>query len=504
MSNRQHATVLFLSILVVGLAVFVRHNTFPFYYHPDEKGKSDQLIKRKRNFNHPMMMLSTVELARNTMLWGPAKKDMQKVTELGRHATAMIAAFTAAAFAMMAFRTFGPLAGWATGVLCVTNPLLYELAHYFKEDPWLAAGVAFVCLAFNVYAAEPGRRNLYLLAAACATAAAGKYVGFALLPVGGWLVWKRTEPSGRKPELGRFLGVFLGVWLLFNLPFVRSPWILFESLQDETTKLAGLSDGVSRSVPHGFYIMTQTLYGGWTLPLVCLIWLVIAIRTRQKITVAEWVLAIIAVSQFALFSFVPKSAFRYHLPVSLAFAVLAVAGLARLNSAFEKRTPRRIAMAFAAVAVSGAVYFQVKSLEGLDRGLRSDDRRDLIAWIRANLPADAVIAADIQTNLPDLRRPDHIGMTPLAQRIFGDKKEVADLGSVAQLRAEGVTHVAICERTYGRYLDETRTTKTGTNQTPEREFYDTVLKKGAILWSSDLGRVTYLQPGLKLIDISKL
>jgi hypothetical protein len=502
MPNRRHAILLFLCVFVSAFALFTRHNDFPFYYHPDEKGKADQIIKSKRNFNHPMMMLSTVEVARTITLWGPPRKDMQRVTQVGRSATAAIAALTAASLALLAFTTFGKIAGWAVGMLCVTNPLLFELAHYFKEDPWLSAGVAFVCLALNLYAAQPDRQRLQLLAAACATAAAGKYVGFALLPAGLWLVWKTS--AERKAAIKRFLLVFLGVWLLFNLPFLRSPWVLFESIQEETTKLAGLTDGVSRSVPHGFYIMTQTLYGGWTLPALCLIWLAFAIRTPRKITVAEWVLAIVAVSQFVLFSFVPKSAFRYHLPVSLAFAFLAVASLARLIACFEKATFRRASAAFSVLAFSAAVYFQITAFATFDHSFRSDDRRELIAWIRTNLPPSAVIAADVQTNLPDLRRPEHKGLPPLTQRIFGDKKEAADLGTIEQLRKEGVTHLAICERTFGRYLDETRTTKTGTNQTPERLFYHTALTRGKILWSSPLGRVTYLQPGLRLIDISAL
>jgi hypothetical protein len=303
----------------------------------------------------------------------------------------------------------------------------------------------------------------------------------------------------------RFFGTFLGVWLLFNLQFLSTPGTLFESLQEESTKLAGLTDGVTRKVPHSFYIMTQSLYGGWTLPVISLLWLAFAVRTPRKITVAEWVLAITAVAQFALFSFVPKTSFRYHLPVSLAFAFIAVAGFARLLAALrEKPAIQRVAFATAGAALSAAVFFQVKSLRELDASFTSDDREKLIAFIQKELPPEAVLAADIAVNLPQPARWEHAGKTPLPQKLVGGEKEVADLGTIADLRAKGVTHVAICERTYGRYLDDKRSTKTGSNQTPERTFYETLLQKGKVVWSSPLGRVTYLQPGLKLVDISGL
>lgn len=505
MSKRRHAILLFLTVLAAGLAVFGRHNAFSFYYHPDEPGKVAQIIRHKRNFHHPMMMLSTVNIARYVVLRGDAQKDPQKVVMVGRWATAAASALAAAALAVLAFRTFGAAAGWAFGLLAVTNPLLFELAHYFKEDPWMMAGIACFCLALNAFSETPTRRCLHLLAAAAAMAAAGKYIAFLFLPVALWLVWKRTAPGERKARLLPFLATFAGVWLLFNLPFFRSPSLLFASLHEESTKLAGLTDGVSRNVPHGFYLIVQRMYGGWTLPVISLLWLGAAIWTPRKITAAEWLLAATAVSQFVLYSFVPKTASRYHLPISLAFGFLAVAGLARVLAGVRERVWLwRGGLAAGAALVGVAVFFQVRSLQAIDAGLTADDRARLIEWVRANVPADAVLAQDQAVYLPDPARIERSNSPLLPQRIVGGKKESADLGSIADLRAQGVTHVAICGRTYLRYLDENKTDKNGSNQTPERVFYDTLLKKGRIVWSSEFGQVTYLQPGLKLVDITGL
>ena len=52
------AVVIFLGSFVL----FTRHNDFPYSYHPDESGKTGQVIKGSRNYHHPLLLLSlTVE-----------------------------------------------------------------------------------------------------------------------------------------------------------------------------------------------------------------------------------------------------------------------------------------------------------------------------------------------------------------------------------------------------------------------------------------------------------
>jgi hypothetical protein len=212
-----------------------------------------------------------------------------------------------------------------------------------------------------------------------------------------------------------------------------------------------------------------------------------------------------AVIQFAGYSFMPKAAFRYYLPVSLAFGFLAVAGLARICADLRSRgAVGRLALGFSGALVAVALYFQMESFAVIDRSFKTDDRRNLTEWVRANLPVEAVIAQDEAVNFPDASRWVHAGRAPLPQRLVSGKKELADLGTLADLRAMGVTHVAVCQRTYGRYLDASRKDSKGSNQTAERAFYESLFSKGTILWESKIGPVTYLQPGLRFVDISKL
>ena len=495
--------LLFCCVVFSGIALFGRHNDFPFYYHPDEPGKVQQIIRNKRSFTHPMLMLSVVDAARHVALSGADRKLPQKICELGRWATAAMCALTAATLACLAFHAFGIVAGCSVGLLVLTQPLLYDLAHYFKEDPWLMAGIALVCLALNAFWQSPSTRRMHLLAVACAVAVSGKYVGFAYLPVCVWMVWKKAPPGSQGSRLMAWFASFAGVLFLLNLQGILNPAAVLERIQEESSKLSGAAHGVGRRVPHGFYLLTQTLYGGWALPLISLLWVAAAVRMPRRITPAEWVLGATALLQFAIFSCVPKAAFRYHLPVALAFVFLAVAGLARWIEACRDRPRfRSFGVPIGAGLLAAAFFFQVRTLWVLDRRFPQDDRARLIDWIRSELPANAVLAADAAVNLPDLRLWQHSGGTALSQRLVSGKKEVGEMGSVAELRALGITHIAICGRTYARYLDLSRNADPKSGQM--RAFYQTLLTRGKVLWSSPMGSVNYLQPGLPLVDIQGL
>ena len=77
------------ALFVATLVLHTRHNTFPFYYHPDEPGKVEQVLgMRPWNFHHPMLLLST------TKLIASSARTEQTVVETGRWVSA---AFTAGA-----------------------------------------------------------------------------------------------------------------------------------------------------------------------------------------------------------------------------------------------------------------------------------------------------------------------------------------------------------------------------------------------------------------------
>jgi len=495
-------TVLFVffGVFVAGLLLFSRHNDFPFYYHPDEPGKVGQVIKNKRNLHHPLLMLTTADLARRVTLWGDAKKDSQKVVAVGRWMTAAFAALGAAALAALACRIHGLVAGLAVGALCVANPLLYELAHYFKEDPYLAAGLAITCLALHRMMDAPDARGIALLGAATALAAAGKYVGFILLPVAiAATLLTKSSPLSRGRRLGWLLGSFALVWLGLNWWVFKSPEMLWQSLGEEANKAFGGEEGPTRSVPHAYYFAIQNAYSSGVLCVGLALWGLLVVTRRIRVTFAEWVLFSTALVLFAIFSFTPKTSPRYHLPTSIAisyFAAIGVIGTARLLA----RNHPKLTPALGAVLAVGLLIPETQKLRMRIDGFAHDDRIELETFVRTQLPSSAVIAQDEASNLPEPdRRQEHAGRPPLQQRTLArgkGQKRIPEYGDLARLREEGVTHVAICARTYQRFL-------TG-GDTPERTFYETVLKRGKIVFSREPGTITYLQPGLTLIDITQL
>lgn len=502
----QHraVTILFLCVFAAGMALFTQRNDFPFYYHPDEPGKVRQLVDRKRNFHHPMLLLTTADIARRAVLWDEAKNDLQRVVVVGRWVSAAFAAIAAAALAVLAARLHGMTAGCLTGALALANPLLFELAHYLKEDTAFAAGVALTALALHIYTSQPDRRNLGWLGAALALAASGKYIGFALLPVVSAIVLA-APVSERLPRRGAraglLLGVFAGVWLLFNWWIFKSPELIWQSLGEETVKAYGNVE-TTRRVPDAYYAIVQQSYGGWWTPALAGVWLVSAACRFRKIPVTEWLLAGTVIVLSVVFSFTPKSSPRYYLPVSIALSYLAVAGVARVLGRPSERLPlfaRRI-LPFAGLAVliiTLGVQWRATKLR-LDSFVH-DDRAVLVAWVREHLPANAVIAQDEAVNLPEPgRRREHKGREPLPQRVLAHK-QVALLGSVDELRAKGVTHIAVCARAYFRHYDASRNKAV---VSPSREFYDTVLHRSKKVWESPGGVINYLQPGLTLVDIT--
>lgn len=499
MSSRRSTLILALVVFFAGLGLFSRNNTFPFYYHPDEPGKVAQLINRKRNFHHPMLMLTTCDLVRRVVLHGDAAKDPQAVVELGRWVTAAFAAATAALLALLAMHAHGLWVGAGVGALCVLNPLLFELAHYFKEDPFFGAGVAATALAVHFYSREQSRRTMACMGAAAGLAAAGKYVGAAFVPavmvvaacIGGPGRWKRA---------GWVFGSALLAWLVVDWWVFKSPELMTQSLDEEMAKAYEGEQGIMRQVPHNYYLVVQNRWGGPWVPALAVLWVAFAVWRPRRIPAAEWLLAGAALVLYAVLSFTPKTSPRYFLPIATTLCYLAPAGLAHwLSLAGKQRSFAFVAILL--VATAGAL--QSRILWQTYAAFRDDDRLELIAAVKA-LPPSAKLAQDDATNLPEPdRRWEHKGREPLPQFILGAKR-ACDLGSIAKLRANGFTHVALCNRTFERFLGGGRVVTDPTGAGARRDFYETALKEGLILQTWKQGLVTYMQPGLVLIDITKI
>lgn len=501
MLSRASLIVLFFCVFGTGLGLFSRHNSFEYYYHPDEYRKVRQLVTGERNIHHPMLMLTTVDVVRRAALRGSDKRDTQQVVVVGRWVTAAFAALTAAVLAILAARQYGLLAGWLTGILTLSNSLLFELAHYLKEDPYFAAGIACAALALHVYQRSPDKRSLLWLAAAAAMAAAGKFVGISLLPMMLIAVWRLPAGAGIgtfPSRLWRFLAVFVLVWLALNFPVLKNPSMMWHSISEEMDKAYG-NELATNTNSLAFYLLIQEKNGGWVTPILSGLWLLWAVWRARRVTAAEWVLAGTSILYFIVFSLTPKDSSRYYLPIATSLCYFSVAGVMAWASEFRWKSLRWAAAALVLVAVGA----QGKDFVKAWNGFKEDDREALEDWIAANLPPSAFIAQDETAGLPEPDRltKKHQGRDRLPQKVTG-ADSLARLGTLSELKAKGVTHVAICYRTYGRYAEGRVVITDGSPAAAAQELYRTVNEKGKIIWEAPPGQNGYLQPGLRLIDIT--
>jgi hypothetical protein len=126
-----------------------------------------------------------------------------------------------------------------------------------------------------------------------------------------------------------------------------------------------------------------------------------------------------------------------------------------------------------------------------------DDRRELAEFIRATVPPEAGIAQDVRVllarakdaGLPEFQLPNPLFAPP--------GRWAADLGTIAELRARGITHVAVCEPDYHLVLRPSKDAKVA-----ERgRWYADLFQNYPVVWQRKAGDIDYLQPGLSLYRI---
>jgi hypothetical protein len=133
-ANRIRLGLWSVALFIAAVVLHTRHNDFPWYYHPDEPGKVEQVLgMRGWNFHHPMLLLSTTKWS--AQMRGAMQE--QAVVELGRTMSAIFTAGAIVALSLLAYRWKGWVACGAAGLSLLFHHQLFELSHYMKEDPAL-------------------------------------------------------------------------------------------------------------------------------------------------------------------------------------------------------------------------------------------------------------------------------------------------------------------------------------------------------------------------------
>ncbi len=472
------------------LAAGTRSNGFPFFYHPDEPGKVDQLLGGPWNFHHPLLLLRTTKLARKLAGIPPTAQDC---VVAGRWVSAAFSALAVVALSGFTLRLRGRTAAAATALLLLFNHQIFELSHYLKEDTALLAGLALSLLAAQAFSQRASPAHALGMGIACALAISGKYLGVVALAFA-IPALQRCPPSARPRLWLTFLAAFSIALVAINFPLVEN-LVTFRTSFDREVGLVVHGQHGGGWSPHFEYWKTFVdnvtpalwpflLLGYWSL------W-----RSRRAHTLPAWSLALFPVACAILLSFSPKSNDRYFLPVTAFFLCLAGIGVSAAVDLLAGKLSRRLAIGLCLLV---SVLAETPAFIRYWRAFRHDDRADMRAWMRAHLPPDATVLQESRVLLPaaDNQRWPRPDLWP--QKIETTKL-ACDAGSLDELRRKGFTHLAVSESDYGRFFR-------GSGKTPgqrqAREFYE-LLHRSPPLWQRARGKVIYLHPGLEIYSLAR-
>lgn len=486
--KRRLVILLALAVFLINLGLSLWHSDFPYYYHPDEPGKVAQVMSGERNYHHPPLMLNATALL---LQHSGLTTDADRVVRYGRFLSAVCIATADALLTLLAGYYGAALGASLAACLLSSNPLLIEAGHYFKEDTWLTLGIALTVTAgaWRWHSRRPAA--LFALGLAAGFAASSKYLGIVTLFYATVLETSMTSSRVRASlwvRLGWLWVSALATIVLLNI----GAWHghvhqLLHGLANATHAAQGGNDLVGERVPN-LHILAMFLF--YT-PLISLSGLVCAflfLRHNSWRDYADrWLLTLAPLTLLAILSFSSLSAIRYLVPISALVACLSGLGIARALQQSKSAS-------FIGLMVVTCALWQIPSLLRLENGFASDDRRTLRTWIAQNLPPKAMIAED---ELAEIDRA-----SPLSQTVVS-KKYVADLGELADLRAQGITHILVCWYSSRRFLEPGK--RAGNRVSGEfarrRLFYLNLTTETRPIWQSDLGQPTPLRPGLSLYQL---
>lgn len=470
-------------------------NQFAYYYHPDEARKVRQVLTGMRNFNHPLLMLSSVE-----WMWKVTGRSPQnqRVVELGRYTSAFFCAMGTVAFFLAAWCWAGPVAGLTTGLFLTFHHQVFELAHYMKEDPSLYFGVGLFCLALVHYSRKQDALSVIVVGAAVGVAASAKYLGAVLLIPSLVAILlsarleKRSAPKGHAILMAAAAVIIFAVinWRLFG------QWGSFSQSFGREMDLVTTGQGdVTRSVPHAIYLnifVKNTTPAVWVLLIASLV----ALWRRSHARLIPCVIVATAVGWLLLMSFSPKTNDRYFLPLTGLFYLMAGTG-----AAFLWETTKKWGRAGLAVVLAAGILWEGARTWNYARAFSRDDRAELATWIRENIPTSDTIAYDARVNLPD-EEVYHDLRNPLPHRLLREPYVADVVEKSGDFAAGEIKYVVVSESTYGRFFLESLRPKAGQSGEFERRasFYRK-LREQKPLWSRPRGTVLYLHPGLEVYAV---
>jgi hypothetical protein len=480
------------ALFAAALALNTLHNDFPWYYHPDEPGKVEQIQEGRWNMHHPLLQLGGTRVAAHWL--GASSGD-----EIARIGRALAAAFTAGAIValtLLAFRWRGWPAAVLTGLVLLWHHQLFELAHYLKEDPSLLFGLSLALLALWLFDEAPTLARAACFGAACGIAVSAKYVGAMILLAAVAVLARHWQWS----RTGAFLAAWIAAFSAINWPLFSEFATFQRSFHREVDLVVRGQGGTTQNVPHAEY---WTIFRDNTTPV---LWLLLAVffavrwRERHRLPLRAWILILAPILYTVALSLSPKTNDRYFLPASALFSLFAAVGASDLARIW----PRPGVWAGAALLLVAAQFPSWSAsrpgwLE-YERAFRIDDNAQLIAFLQREVPPDAVLLKDNRIALPDPKRRKHAARLGIVPQKVVARRFAADLAPFDELAARGITHVIASESDYGKFYRRSIRPQQGEEEdfARRREFYDRLFAEAELLREWPRGTVIYLHPGIRI------
>lgn len=467
------------AFVLLAVVFWGRNLDFTAFAHPDERNKIAQIVEGRYNFNHPLLMLNSVRLAAEAA--GKAS-DFEFVKVAGRWSSVLYAALAVGLLVLTTGRVYGKFIGAAAGVFLLSNPHLFDLAHYFKEDPAMLFGISLSLFAMLLFTEKPGLGSAIFVGFATSCAVSGKYAGALVIPFSIYIILAASKDRSR--DLSAMVAACALGFLLINLPAFIAPVSASNSLDREIGLLTGAKKEVTRSVPHGVY--SNVYWQSSTPVLIGLLALygIGLVRRGFRLRPFEWVLVLLPVVYIVILSFLTKTNHRYFLPAAAILACLSAAGLVPLLRLGKGKW-------IAALLIAGSVAWQVPRLYRADRGFTQDHQTEALEFLRSNLPAGALVMLDERVDLP-------------AHDDISTKRRFVRPGdTIESLRGEGFTHVIVTSRKYGGFFKKSSIPKKESAEDFEKvkRFYETLFERGVLLREWEIGGNLYLATPLRIYSL---
>jgi len=489
------------------LWLYTRHNTQPVQYHPDERGKSWQVMTDERNWHHPSMMLDATAWAVRT--FGVDIDDQQKVAQAGRWISAAFAAGGVTAIAFIGYIQAGLWGFVFIGVVVGCSPFLQANAHYMKEDTAMILGLGMMLLGSRLmWLRHPSRwldaLSVLYFGFSCAAVASGKYVGVVAVPIGWLMIFGFQRRFWSDLAIRPFLfltGVAIGIVTLNYRALQEWPMVREVIAETHTQPMEAVRGGVLLPVWHAHFWWVLSEVVPWEIWVLAAVGALLQLVQWGKTNSWFWVLLALFLGTMAMLSRFCLAGFeRYALPsVPMLYLLAALGAIVLIQRLARWRQMAGVGLALIVVGLGIARAFSV------DRQFANDSRDRLQEWMTQNLKSgDAILAENYAGfNGGSIAGPgweEPVAGVRLLSQVFAP-----DVGYDVDQLKDQFKYVIVCDMAYERFtqwkIDESAD---GADEVlRRREWYENLFQKGKLLWLAKPSRNlhAYTNPEIRIYRV---